>query len=80
MRKKLQQVPERHLHHDGHLQKDLTNDMDKANDSSSDDGMDTQDSPHQTLTSPNEPERPSTNAEKEEIIEWMKCWPLFYAP
>ena len=54
--------------------KDLAIDMDKANDGSSDDGMDTQHN-CQKLMNPNDPEESFTNAEKEEIVEWMKCHP-----
>ena len=46
----------------------LAKDMDKADNSSSDDGMDTQHS-RQKLMNPNDLEEPFTNAEEEEIVE-----------
>ncbi len=49
--------------------KDLAIDMNKASDSSSDDGMDAWDSPHQKPMSPNELEKPLTSVEEEQIIE-----------
>ena len=56
------------------------NDVAKANDSSSDDGMEIQHSPCQKPTILKEAEKPLTNLQEEEIVKWMRVHQLVYTP